>query len=339
MMCGKIDVQFDPETYNDDLEEMPTWCDFLRGTVMVYGADHLRELYVNIEYDYGDEGSETPLDSYYDIPKLRYYFQKENWESLRWPSVLDGWTWDDYPEVPFKSWTSSCVFDIGTYDIKNFSLAPFVDEDAGSVEIANNQFPGIVYNIAELCDGGNCEPLQAKHRIAETNHPDIKVELDHREWAWSAHSFATGYRYYLDHLLNGTVIATNDSYMLKLYDPEQIKYCTGFAKLGPHSMRTVGGGYTYLSDMPDNVFWSHVIEYKEDVSYVTETYAGAWCFDPWDDQDAPDGTAATQGNSATLPPWERGVSPRWTTIDKLILPSTAGYNLEVTEPNGTRNGE
>jgi len=332
LMCGKLEIEFNPTVYNDEIDDLPKWCDYLRGSIQVYGADHLRELYVNIIYDLDENGNNIPVGVEYLEPRLSYNFKKGDWKSLRWPQVVGGWSWDDFPEVPFTSWTSSCVFDIGNYSIEDFHLEPFTQPDAGEVEIANNQFPGVVYNIAELCNEGNCVPLEAKHRIEENEHPDFSVFLDHNEWAWSAHSFATGYKYFVDHLLNGSVIASNESGMLNLYDHEKIIYCTGFAKLGPHSMRKVGGEYVFLSDMPKNVFWSHVIEYIDKVSFVTETFAGAWCYQPWDEQNSSEGVATTQSSTVAIPPWERGEKPQWTTINKLIQ-STRKFKLNVTEPS------
>jgi len=343
LMCIDLEVEFDPDTYNDPEDPVSTWCGLLYGSVAVIGADNLKELFVRVLHEYDDDDNRIPVGVEYAKPRMSYIFKKDDWSSIRWPHPLGTWSWDSpSEEIPFSSWTNSCVFDVGKYTVEDFTFGPFVSKEKIEVEIKNNQFPGIVYNISEIYEDGAYWPLSIDYRTDEEGeHLDFSLSLKKDEWDWSAHSFADGYKLHIDFWGSKNTVEYDRS-MWAIYDSEKIKYCTLFVKLKPDSMKRADSSEFYFEDMPDNVYWGQVVEYvNEDPARgpsVTEVYAGAWCYQPWDSQNATGSGVNSQGQQVMLPPWERGEKPQWTPINELLKSRDGRFAIyTVEQPNENGN--
>ena len=333
LMCGEIEAEYDPKVYNSMEEPLTEWCDRMHGRGVVKGADHLKELYLEIVYEDIDWEHQKPVGIEFRTPKMSYLFVKDDWSSLRWPQISGDWSWDEHPIFRFYSWTSSCAFDVGTYEVRDFEYGMFKLPSAGTVTIENNAFPGAVYNLAELCVSGSCSPLKVKHKIEGDDQPTRELELEHGLWERSTHSFVAGYHYDVE-FLNGDVLVDTASRRIgAFFERDKIIYCTGFVRL--NNLRTRDGSSVSLTEptvYPRSLFWGHVVEYdyEDRTSYVTETLGGAWCYTPWDRQ----GTSAENGElQQAAPPWERGIKPQWVPGELLFCQQEDcdGYRLEIDD--------
>ncbi len=333
LMCGAIEAEYDPKVYNSMEEPLTEWCGLMHGRGVVKGADHLKELYLEIVYEDIDWEGMKPVGIEYDTPKMSYLFVKDDWSSLRWPQISGDWSWDEHPIFRFYSWTSSCAFDVGTYEVRDFEYGMFKLPSAGTVTIENNAFPGAVYNLAELCVSGSCSPLKVKHKIEGDDQPTRELELEHGLWERSTHSFVAGYHYDVEFLNGDVLVDTASRRVGAFFERDKIIYCMGFVRL--NKLRTRDGSSVSLTEptvYPRSLFWGHVVEYdyEDRTSYVTETLGGAWCYTPWDRQ----GISAENGElQQAAPPWERGIKPQWVPGELLFCQQEDcdGYRLEIDD--------
>jgi hypothetical protein len=311
LMCAELEVRFDPQTYNDGPlnVEPEKRCGRLTGTVYVRGADHLREMYAHDVFDSAGNYIETR----YDEPFFDFIVEHANYTSHRFPWVgvhdphrpdeANDWDWSSFPEIPFFSWTSSCVFDEGEHQVNAFYLVhPKIKQGYARIErtasrlsaplsftIRDNRFPGAVNNSARYCEpdgnGGEvCTEANALVQISTAGDVDQAIPLDYRTWRFAFHPFAEAFFEGAElRDSEGSLLATMRYDFDAFIPPDQIRYC----RIGQGNAFFRSDETFFGVDGVPPVYWTQNIELHRAgdgslVPYLIEGVFGWECYPSWD---------------------------------------------------------
>ncbi len=312
LMCAELELRFEPTNYNQGLlnVEPEKRCGRITGTATVRGADHLKEMYAYDVYDADGNYVETR----YNEPFIDYVVEHANYTSLRFPWTGEedmhrpdnahDWDWSSYPEIPFFSWASSCVFDVGEHQVNTYYLVhprhltgnPRIDRRASSAgapaayTVHDNRFPGAVYDGARYCEsdgqgGEACTEASARVGFSTAGYVDVLLAMDYDEWRFGFHPFAQTFDESVTLVDDeGTTLADDVLHLPEIIPRDRIRYCR---PLRTNVFRRSDESYFDVEGVPP-VFWTQNIElHKTDTGVwypvVVEGVAPWPCYEPWDD--------------------------------------------------------
>ena len=315
LLCAVLEVRFEPATYNPLGEPPEARCPPLSGTITVRGAPHLKELYA------GPQG--------YGLPAFTYLVEHPNYTTRRWP-ILHApgdpdrpWNWSYYPEIPFTSFVLSCSFAKGDHQVNTFDLVhprwspnppnPRSAYGAHLVSptgftIADNRFPGVVYDYARRCDDEeNCTEYDVEVALSSAGASDQTIALTYDQWDWLLMPLAETFTEDVQVLDQGNPVQSGHYVLGPIFSPDQLRYCR---ILRTNRLRDHNGGYLYPPGMPP-VFWGQTVELVGPDLGLVQAMHEPLCYDPWDPGAGP------------YPPWSR---QRPQALE-LPAPRTAGFKL------------
>ncbi len=256
-------------------------------------APHLKELYASVQ------GPEVR----FRLPEFTYVVEHADYTTRRWPilhAIGDAnraWDWSDYPEIPFKSFVLSCSFENGPHQVHTFDLLhPRWSENPPNPRstygahlanptgftVADNRFPGIVYDHAQLCDDqGHCSDYDAQVTLTDQNHPDQDLDLEYGRWGWLLMPLAEPFTEDVFVKDGNTTVASGYYALGPFFTKEQLRYCR---ILRTDRLRDHNGGYLQPPGMP-LVFWGQTVELVDNGAlnlWLVQAMHEPICYDPWD---------------------------------------------------------